>query len=941
VPKSTLLATKLHRPALPAKWVQRPDLIRHLNEGLELGRPLTLVSAPAGFGKTTCISEWVNSLDGWTVSWLSLDPSDDDPGRFFTYLLAALQKVSPDLGQKIEDVMRSGQLPPAEIISTILTNDILELEGRFLLVLDDFQVIQDAFILQVMENLVTNLPEPLRLVLLTREDPPLPLARLRANNHLTEIRAGDLRFNNRDANRFLNQVMGLSLSQTDMAALEDKTEGWIVGLQLAAIALRSTLSSRPISGQASPSGFIANLTGSHQFILSYLTEQVLDRQPDEIRDFLIQTSILDRLNADLCNAVTVRSDSRAKLDGLLNANLFLVPLDEEGGWYRYHHLFAGLLRTLQHTRQGSETAGLHRRACQWYAQTSGEPALPSGEREAFASQAIQHALAAGDYAAAVDLLEGHAMGMIMRGYAKTVNAWVQAIPEAWRPQSPRTHLALAWMHLLRGDYAQAALYLERLQGTLGVSGEGPLKGREGSALQAEWLVMQSLRLIMQGKLHESMAMANQALEITPAQENRVRSLAYYALASANRIIDDYAKAVEVYQKAIQYSRAAGNPVAEMMSTSGLAVMAFEHGQLHLASEIAAPVSERVERSGSPAPISALLYGVLAEVQYQWYRIEEARRHTLRALQLSTLGGYNTGIVFCRVLLSRLAQIEGDLETASVEIREATELLPAGAPGYIRQEVTAQQVCNYLARDLPEAAEMALQGHGFAFRERLVFPELPTGESISHSMGLLYNSGLRVLLYQARAGDDLNGLGMGIEFAGRLVDGALKDGYLPIALEALLLRAQMHALMGDHTTSQEDTIRALELGSPEGFIGVFVEQGQPVVEALAQLVRQDLLGDVQADHAERILDASSRSSVPGKTHGQRQAEIKPETLAESLTGRELEVLGLMAKGLMYKEIAGRLFISLNTVRFHVKAIYGKLNVNNRTQAIEVARKIGIL
>jgi LuxR family maltose regulon positive regulatory protein len=664
---TTLLATKLHQPALPPKRVQRPLLVRRLNEGLASGRQITLVSAPAGFGKTTCISEWVSALE-LPVGWLSLDPADDDPGRFFAYFVAALQQVDEALGQEIEGVLRSEQLPPTEVISTALINDMLGLDGRFLLVLDDFQVIQDGFILEVLEKLVTSLPQPLHLVLITREDPSLPLARLRANNQPTEIRAGDLRFTGREADRFLNEVMGLSLSQADVAALEDRTEGWIVGLQLAGLSVRD---------RADPSGFIATLSGSHRFILSYLTEQVLDGQPEEIQRFLLQTSILDKLSGELCNAVTGRTDSRSLLERLFSANLFLIPLDDEQQWYRYHHLFADLLRDLQAARQQDETAELHQRASRWYAQAG------------MASEAIQHALAAADYALAVELLESHAARLIMQGYVKTVNGWVQAIPAEWSSQSPRTYLAFAWMHLLRGAYAQVPPYLERLQASLAGSQAGSQLGEEESSLRAEWLVMQSLILYKQGQATAGLALATQALEIAPKQDSRVRSLAYWGLASLYQLIEDYPHAVEAYQMAIQHSRAAENPVAEMMSTAGLAVMAFEHGQLHLALEIVDPVVTRIERSGSQPPISAVIYGLLGEVYYQWHQIEQARRYTLRALQLSTLGGYNTGVISCRVFLSRLAQLEGDLEAAARESQQAVDLVPVEAPDHVRQEAVSQ------------------------------------------------------------------------------------------------------------------------------------------------------------------------------------------------------------------------------------------------------------
>ncbi len=535
----------------------------------------------------------------------------------------------------------------------------------------------------------------------------------------------------------------------------------------------------------------------------------------------------------------------------------------------------------------------------------------------------------------------------MQGYAKTVNGWVQAIPAEWGSQSPRTNLAFAWMHLLRGAYAQASPYLERLEGAFSSS---QVSEEERRSLKAEWLVMQSLLLNMEGKMTESLAMADQALEIAPEEDNHVVSLAYFGLACAYQAMENYELAVDAYQMAIQHGRAAENPIAEMMSTSGLAQMAFEHGQLHLAFEIAAPISDRVEQSGSMPPISTVVYGILGEIYYQWYQTEPARRHILRALHLSTLGGYNSGMTNCRVLLSRVSQLEGDLEAAAREIQKAVDLVQVETPDYVRKEAVSQQVRVYLARDRPDAAEMALQGHGFSFRDQFSFPDLPPGQSIPHSIGLLYNSSLRVLLNQARAGRDLAGLRPGIELANRLIAGALQSQSILVALEALLLRAQMHAMLGDHPASQADYASALELAEPEGFIGIFVEQGPPVAEALANLVKRNRRGTIQPGYVKRmpfirsILAAFSRAQPPAPDLPPETgpvALIEPAALIEPLTDRELEVLRLMADGLKYKEIATRLFISLNTVRFHVKAIYGKLNVNNRTQAIETARQLRIL
>jgi LuxR family maltose regulon positive regulatory protein len=905
VVRSSLLATKLHRPSISPQRVRRPRLTQRLNDGLASGRQVTLVSAPAGFGKTTCIGEWANALD-CPVTWLSLDAADDDPGRFITYLVVALQQVDESLGRELEGVLRSGQLPPVEVISTTLINDILECQRQFLLVLDDLQAIQDLFILEVLEKLVTNLPQPLHLVLITREDPPLPLARLRANNQLTEIRAADLRFSSQEAGRFLNEVMGLSLSPADITVLDGKTEGWIVGLQLAGLSIQN---------RADPSGFILTLSGSHRFILSYLTEQVLDRQPEEIQRFLLQTSVLDRLNGGLCNAVTGRTDGRAMLERLFNANLFLIPLDDEQQWYRYHHLFADLLRNRHHALQPDQAAELHRCASHWYAQAGGETWLRSGERGAFASGAVQHALAAADYTLAVHLVESYAMGMLMQGYVKTVARWMQAIPFKWSSQSVKANMAFAWMHLLRGQMAQAAPYLERLQAIC----PGTQAGKaQDPSLEAQWLALQSAVLNAEGKPAESLARAALALEIVPEQDHLVQSLIYLGLADAHQLMDDPVRAADAFQMMAHHGRAAGDLVIELLGLAGLSAMALRRGQLHLAFETASQGVERIERSGSLPPTCAAIYGTLGQVYYQWNQLEQFHRFYQRATQVSTLSGYSDVETMYALIRSRLYQVEGDLEASAQEIQKAVDLLQGGAPAWVRSEAVSQQARLYLARDNLLAAETVLRQSGVAIQDE-----------VTYQTDVIHMTYLRLTLYRGQKHQE-HELYQASELARRIIASAEAGQRTETTLQALILLALAQSLSGDTKGSQESLERALGLAEPEGYVRVFLDEGALV----ARLLRRAQAAGMHAGYIKELL-----ALLPAP-EGENEL-LQSADLIEPLTKRELEVLRLIHEGCSNQEIARRLVITLYTVKKHNGNIYTKLGVNSRTQAVARARQLGLL
>ncbi len=898
-----LLATKLFQPQLSAKRVQRPRLVERLNEGLAAGRQLTLISAPAGFGKTTCASEWLAHQNLRPVAWLSLDPSDDEPARFFRYFVAALQTVDKALGRELGSVLESGQLPPAEVIAAILTNSILQTPASFMLVLDDFHVIQNAVIVDVLESLVSHQPPQLHLVLVTREDPLLPLARLRVNNRMTEIRSADLRFSNPETGSFMKEIMGLTLDEGDLAALEERTEGWIAGLQLAGLSMK---------GRADLSNFIANLRGTQRYILNYLTDEVLGRQDEDIQHFLLQTSILDKLNGDLCDAVTGRSDSHSMLERLFTANLFLIPQDDEGHWYRYHHLFADLLRNQQNRLPKDHVTALHQRAGRWF------------EDEGMFAEAIEHSLLAKDYAHVVHLLEHHATSILIQGYFKALEGWIRALPPEWQSRSPKTNLAFAFIHLFHGNYEQVARYLVLADRAIT---QGDAAAEETISLRAEWLALQSNLLNVQGKPAEGMAAASQALQTLQPENHSTRSIACLGLGGAYRLAGDYTNLVPAYQMAIQESRLAGNLVSEMIAVTTLTLTATQNGKLHLAFETGSQLIDRIEHSGSLLPpVAGSVVATVGIVYYEWNQLEKARQFVLRSIHLSSLIVQNAGLAYEKVILARLQLAEGDLESAQKSIQESCDLLQLGIPAWVRPEIAAQQVRVFLALGNPSSAEAVLHQSGLPLENGVQVPE-----RILYPAELLYVACLRWLLYRVREMSVAEDLRPGIELAGLIIDKAIEEQRLGITLEALLLRAQLLSALGQNEASLEDVCLALRLAEPEGFVRVFVDEGP----AVAALLRRCLEREVAHDYVKYLLAAFPAAQAAAGS-GPAGSE-----LPEALTGREVEVLRLIAAGLKYSEIAGKLYITVNTVRFYVKEIYGKLNVNNRTQAIEAARRLGVL
>ncbi|HSO11664.1 MAG TPA: LuxR C-terminal-related transcriptional regulator [Anaerolineales bacterium] len=910
-----LLSTKLHIPHPRPNGVVRPRLTEKLRTGLTQPGTLVLLSGPAGFGKTSLLSEFAAKPRSLPVAWVTLDEADNDPIRFWNYLIAACRSIHPELGETSLALLQSPQPFPDETIPTLLINDFMRLQIELALILDDYHTVENSSIHAALSHLIDHLPDHIHFIISTRTDPPWPLARFRARNRLIEIRAADLRFTTEEAQTFLRQVMELELSCEDVAALEARTEGWIASLQLAALSLK---------GCTDVAGFIKAFTGSHVYVAEYLIEEILNHQSEKVKSFLLQTSILERLNAGLCEKVSGYPDSQGMLKELYQSNLFIIPLDDEGRWFRYHQLFADLLQArLLQTLPADSIATLHQRAGAWYEQAGMIP------------ESIKHALSAKDHTHALHLMEKFGLPMILQAYVKTVEGWLQAIPPNQLEQSPKASMAFAWLNLLRGSIPQADPYMARLA-VMFPSSE--IDGQDPS-LVGEWLALQSRLLGMQGRPVESRDLANRALHILPEADEHVRNMVLVNLATAHQQLLEYERAAEVFQRIVRDAQRSGNFTFEILGISGQAQMVLLQGRLHDGFEIASEGIRRLEIIGRFTPFSATLFGELGQIHYHWHQLDEARRYLLQSMQTSGTHGYSDPEIYHHIMLSRIFQMEDDWEAAAQEMQKASNLAKAIPPAMIREHVLSQQVRIELAFHRFAAAQALLKAEGFTFEDEFHFPDLHPGTPVTEPLGMLYNSALRFLLAQSRPNQETTLLPRGIELATLVLDGELQCRHIPVALETLLLRSQLQAALGAEQESLRDVVTALELGEPEGFISVFVEEGVVIANALGSLFTQHRLGTVKPTYLRQILSAFPAAYSPKPvTANTADPDL---SLIEPLTPRELEVLQLIADGASNQVIADTLFISLSAVKKHAGNIFQKLNVNSRTQAVAHARLLGLV
>jgi LuxR family transcriptional regulator, maltose regulon positive regulatory protein len=917
-----LLATKLAGPAVRPKLVPRPHLIARLTAGLTA--PLTLVAAGAGFGKTTSLALWLQQT-GRATAWVTLDAGDNDPGRWLRYLIAALQTLTPTIGTTTLALLASPQPPPLESLLTMLINDLSALAQPSVLVLDDYQVITTPAIHQAVELLIDDLPPQLHLVIATREDPPLPLARLRAHGQLVEIRADDLRLSPDEAAMFLADVMDLALSPSDVATLTARTEGWIIGLQLAALAMRE---------HADRESFLASFAGSHRFVVDYLMEEVISRLPAHLQAFVLQTAILDQLCGPLCDAVLGLEASDVRLDEAISTslklqgssltleelerrNLFLVPLDEQRVWYRYHQLFRDALRQrLASSAPPHTLATLHRRASQWFAQH----AATGGS--AYAEAAVRHALATADDAYAAALIEQHAPALVRRGEALTVQGWLAQLPHSLLAIRPRLALINAWILGLIGQLDAAEQLLEQA-----VSGNTAAPAQD-AVVEADLLRVMIAR--WRGDPVRALELAQRTLPQIAPDNLPLHALATYVLGVAALDHADDTTARQLL------TEVATLPVAEALqmtlcTLSRLSVLSLHRGQLSQALRVCDQAAHFIASEHDLSPLRGLTYLARGEVLCERNELDAAQQQLTIGLELLQRSADHYMLVRGAVALARVQQAQGQIAAALATFDYAETWL---AQRHIQSPLShiclaAHRTRLWLRQGNLDAAGRWVQAYEEATNGAL------------ESLQQLTRVRVDLAVVQRAAPE------AALQHAATLLEQqealAALRGWQGDLIEIRLLQALVYQAQGEQPRALAALSQALSLAEPEGYIRLFADEGVPMhalLRAADQMLRRDPAAyPALRTYVRRLLNVLAPAVA---AHAESAEHSTPSPiLIEPLTDREQAVLQLLIAGRSNQEIAQELVVASGTVKRHVSAILRKLHVVSRLAAVARARDLGLM
>ena len=890
--QTTILSTKLYTPPSRETLIARSRLTAILSNALPKG--FTLVSAPAGYGKTTMVSSWLRET-GSISAWLSLEESDNDPVTFLQYLLTALQKVVPSIRFDLLDLVEGCQPAALQALMNILINEIARYDGQFVLVLDDFHLVQDQSVLDVVAFLIEHIPaRQMHLVLISRTDPALPLSRLRARSQMVEIRADQLRFTPDEVAALVNGVMGFNLSTDEISAMYVRTEGWAAALQLAGLSMQDC--------QDIP-GFITAFSGSHHYIVDYLADEVLKHQDESTRSFLLQTSILTRMCASLCNSLLeVKADGhslegQSMLETLERMNLFIIPLDEERRWYRYHHLFADVLHRRLEYQYPELLPALYQRASTWY------------EKNGLIAEAIQYALSSGDLERVSQLVEQNGCYLLMSGEVFTLVKWIETV-ESYFPAHPWLVIQKGWALTLAGRMQPAEQAFQVADSLVSAMSPTP----EVDTMVGTISAGRAFCADVLGDNTMAARLAQQALDLLPDTDpmsQSMRSVATGTLAKTIFVSGDLDHAKQIYERALEIGRAANNVEMIINTNADIGNILIEQGKLGQAERLLLEILPMTVRTdGQRLPLSARIFSDLSKVYYEWNKLEQAAHFVHQCLEVSQQWGNiemqaSGCLMRARIELAHanLEKVRAYLHTAE-HINRDNQLAPWNS---IRIEAYLEHF-------------WLLQGSLEKVSQRLKASSINPADEITYLHEPRYLILLRWLLTD---GDYEAALGL----AQRMLKKANDGQRMLRVVELMVLQSLAYQGMKDIISAGSTLERAVSLAQPEGYKRVFLDEGERLVKLL-HLVKSTQDATRYANELLEVL-----SPATGLAPGPAQLLIEP------LSGREIEVLMLIETGLSNHEIASKLFISITTVKRHISNIYAKLDVKTRTQAVARGRELG--
>ncbi len=914
-----ILQTKLFIPRPRSNLVPRTALLARLP--IDDIPPLTLISAPAGFGKTTLVGEWIQNLqwpnedlrgdptDGHgvvnqkpnivnpQVAWLSLGEDDNEPIRWLSYLITALQTCQPQLGETALALLTAPQPPPLKNILTLLLNELSTWPGVLLLVLDDYHTISEPAIHDALAFLIDHLPATLRLILTSRVDPPLPLARWRVRKQLTELRADALRFTHAEVAQFLNEAMPWQLQASEIAKLEARTEGWIAGLHLAVLSMQ---------GRSDLADFIDHFAGSHAYIIDYLVEEVLQRQPLAVQHFLLQTSILERLCGSLCDHLTGQQDGQLRLEQLQRANLFLIALDDERRWFRYHHLFAGMLQQRLRQAEPERIAELHGRASRWF------------ETQGLIGEAVAHARSAGDQSRVIQLVEQEIRTLIMRGYFDMANHWLATLPAALIEQRPRLLIAQAWLRLFEIPFGDIEAALRQAERILAQSPEQLASDQQAEATSALLAEIAALRAAEAGISGRPLArqQAQEALRLAGPENLFVQSIISYALASFDWDSGQWPTIQQTFQQAIRAAQSTGNVIIAASVRYNFAMFHWQQGDLAGADALLNE-SERFTKSQPnrwPWPIVDSVWVGRGRLCYERNELDQALQLLQEGIPLAQRRNNLYVIIDGYLTLAWLYQAQGDKAQAQRALDQAIELVGKATRPGTPLLVAAHQARLWLAQG---EAERSLQ-----WAQAQTPGTKPTRDHPARDLALaaIYIAHGPITASQALTLLDRL-TGSATEWAGR-------------RLQIYALQALAFYQLGQPEKALQTLRQAVDIGERAGYVRLLVDQGAGLAALLAQLPATPYLARVLAAFGDNRLTPAT----PAATLSHISAN---QTLIEPLSERELEVLRLVVANASNQEIADRLVITVGTVKNHMTNILGKLGVRNRWEAIRKTEELGLV